>query len=71
VSFSSLFNQLVISTVNDRVHYGQGRFCQSPASGNMARRQAEGLSKMDAVRCLKRFVAREVYKELKRDLLQN
>jgi transposase len=37
----------------------------------MARRQAEGLSKMDAVRCLKRFVAREVYRELKRDLLQN
>jgi len=35
------------------------------------RRQAEGLSKMDAVRCLKRFVAREVYNSLKLDLLQN
>jgi transposase len=36
----------------------------------MARRRAEGLSKMDVVRCLKRFVAREVYNALKFDLLQ-
>jgi len=37
----------------------------------MARRRAEGLSKMDVVRCLKRFNAREVYNALKLDLLQN
>ena len=37
----------------------------------MARRRAEGLSKMDVVRCLKRFIAREVYNALKLDLLQN
>jgi transposase len=37
----------------------------------MARRRAEGLSKMDVLRCLKRFIAREVYNALKLDLLQN
>ena len=37
----------------------------------MARRRAEGLSKMDVVRCLKRFIAREVYNALKLDLLQD
>jgi transposase len=35
----------------------------------MARRTQEGLSKRDVMRCLKRFVAREVFGELKRDLL--
>ncbi|GCB53474.1 mobile element protein [Streptomyces sp. NL15-2K] len=30
----------------------------------MARRTAEGMSKKDIIRCLKRFVAREVYKHL-------
>jgi len=37
----------------------------------MTRRRAEGLSNMDVVRCLKRFIAREVYNALKLDLLQN
>ncbi|MGB8195868.1 MAG: IS110 family transposase [Acidimicrobiales bacterium] len=37
----------------------------------MARRRAEGLSNMDVVRCLKRFIAREVYNALKLDLVQN
>jgi transposase len=37
----------------------------------MARRQAEGLSKRDVLRCLKRFIAREVFNALKEDLLQN
>ena len=36
----------------------------------MARRQAEGLSKKDVVRCLKRFIAREVYHDLVTDLGQ-
>jgi transposase len=37
----------------------------------MARRQAEGLSKRDVLRCLKRFIAREVFNALKEDLFQN
>jgi transposase len=37
----------------------------------MERRRADGLSKMDVLRCLKRFIAREVYNGLKLDLLQN
>ena len=35
----------------------------------MARRRADGLSKMDVLRCLKRFIAQEVYNALKMDLL--
>ena len=35
----------------------------------MARRRAEGLSKRDVMRCLKRFVAREVFNDLRHDLL--
>lgn len=34
----------------------------------MARRRAEGLSKKDVLRCLKRFIAREVFHNLKTDL---
>jgi transposase len=33
------------------------------------RRTAEGLSKKDILRCLKRFIAREVYHDLITDLL--
>lgn len=33
-----------------------------------ARRQAEGLSKKDIIRCLKRYIAREVFNTLKADL---
>ncbi len=34
----------------------------------VARRTAEGLSKKDAIRCLKRFISWEVYNALKHDL---
>jgi len=34
----------------------------------MQRRLAEGLSKKDVLRCLKRFIAREVFHALKTDL---
>lgn len=34
----------------------------------MERRQSEGLSKKDVMRCLKRFIAREVFNDLKVDL---
>lgn len=36
----------------------------------MSRRLAEGLSKKDILRCLKRYIAREVYNDLKTDLLR-
>jgi transposase len=35
----------------------------------MDRRRAEGPSKKDVIRCLKRFVAREVFRDLTKDLL--
>ena len=35
----------------------------------MERRMKEGLSKKDVLRCLKRFIAREVFYDLKHDLL--
>jgi hypothetical protein len=34
----------------------------------LARRTAEGLSKREAIRCLKRYLAREVYRTLTDDL---
>jgi transposase len=37
----------------------------------MERRRADGLSKRDVLRCLKRFIAREVFNALKLDLLKN
>jgi len=37
----------------------------------MERRRAEGLFKMDVIRCLKRFIAREAFNALRQDLLQN
>jgi transposase len=49
-----------------------GRLRMDPRSQiYMARRRADGLSKMDVLRCLKRFIAREVYNALKLDLLEN
>lgn len=33
-----------------------------------ARRTAEGLSKREIIRCLKRYIAREVYQALRADL---
>ena len=34
----------------------------------MARRTAEGMSKKEVIRCLKRFVARQVYRAIIADL---
>jgi hypothetical protein len=39
-----------------------------PTIAYAQRRLAEGLSKKDVLRCLKRFIAREVYHDLKTDL---
>ena len=36
----------------------------------VARRTAEGLSKPEIIRCLKRFLAREIYRTLKADYRQ-
>ncbi len=35
----------------------------------MQRRLAEGLSKKDVLRCLKRFIAREVFNDLRNHLI--
>ena len=40
--------------------------CHEPTRAYMARRTAQGLSKREIVRCLKRYVAREVYRCLTR-----
>jgi transposase len=37
----------------------------APTRAYVARRTAEGLSKREIMRCLKRYVAREVYRHLK------
>jgi transposase len=37
----------------------------------MERLRAEGLSKKDVLRCLKRFIAREMFNALKADLLSS
>jgi hypothetical protein len=42
-----------------------------PTIGCAARRTAEGLSKKDIIRCLKRFVAPEVYREQGLDLARS
>ncbi|MDP9697038.1 UNVERIFIED_ORG: hypothetical protein J2X79_004622 [Arthrobacter globiformis] len=39
-----------------------------PTIDYVKRRLAEGLSKKDVLRCLKGFIAREVYHDLKPDL---
>jgi hypothetical protein len=38
-----------------------------PTIDYVSRRTAEGLSKRDIIRCLKRFVAREIYRALMKD----
>ena len=48
-----------IATVRMRWH--------EPTIGYVSRRTAQGLSKMDIIRCLKRFIAREIYNALLRD----
>jgi transposase len=46
-----------------RIAVTQGRI-HEPARTYLARKQAEGKSRLEALRCLKRFIAREVYKTL-------
>jgi transposase len=36
--------------------------CHQPTQEYMARRTAQGMSKREIVRCLKRYVARDVYR---------
>ena len=36
----------------------------APTKAYMARRTQEGMSKPEIIRCLKRYVAREIYREL-------
>lgn len=46
-----------------------GRFKNDPeTSAYLARKLAEGKSKKDTIRCLKRFLARRIYNDLKTDL---
>jgi hypothetical protein len=37
----------------------------------MKRRRTEGLSKKDVLRCLKRFIAREVFRDVTSDLARH
>jgi transposase len=46
------------------------RWCHQPTTDYVARRTAEGKSKREIVRCLKRYVAREVYRALVDDRAQ-
>ena len=46
-----------------RIAITQGRI-HEPARNYLARKQAEGKSRLEALRCLKRFIAREVFKAL-------
>jgi hypothetical protein len=39
-----------------------------PTRDYRERRHHEGLSRLDVIRCLKRYVAREIYQALKTDL---
>lgn len=49
-----------------------GRLKNDPKTRDcMTRRQAEGLSKKDIIRCPKRYVAREVFQALKTNLDTN
>jgi len=38
--------------------------CDQPTRDYVAERQAEGKTKSEAIRCLKRYIAREVYNAL-------
>jgi hypothetical protein len=43
------------------------RYCDRTRSYT-ARRLEEGLSKREVIRCLKRYIAREIYRSLREDL---
>lgn len=49
-----------------RIAVTQGRF-HEPAGTYLARKEAEGKSRMEALRCLKRFLARRVWQALRED----
>ncbi len=38
--------------------------CDQPTRDYVAKRQAEGKTKSEAIRCLKRYIAREIYNSL-------
>jgi hypothetical protein len=38
--------------------------CDQPTRDYLAKRQAEGKTKSEAIRCLKRYIAREIYNSL-------
>lgn len=40
--------------------------CHEPTKAYVARRQAEGLSKREIIRCLKRYLAREIFQEIRK-----
>jgi transposase len=42
------------------------RYCDATRT-YMERRRSEGLSKLDTIRCLKRYLAREVYTAIRHD----
>jgi transposase len=46
-----------------RIAVGQGR-CHPPARAYLARKEAEGKSRKEALRCLKRYLARTIYRIL-------
>jgi len=49
-----------------RYRLNRGRMSSHPATrAYTARRSKEGLSKKEIIRCLKRYVAREVYRQLR------
>ncbi|MGH9296546.1 MAG: transposase, partial [Acidimicrobiales bacterium] len=54
-------NAALYRTVIVRMHFHE------PTMAYVARRTAEGLSKKDIIRCLKRFLAREVYQRVMTD----
>jgi len=43
--------------------------CDQPTRDYVAKRQAEGKTKSGAIRCLKRYIAREVYNSLPKSAL--
>ena len=43
--------------------------CDQPTQDYVAKRQAEGKTKSEAIRCLKRYIAREIYNALPKSAL--
>jgi hypothetical protein len=67
-----VLNLKSVSSFRGPLHISVARIRTDPRTKfYMERRRAEGLSKRDVLRCLKRFIAREVFNALKQDLLQD